>query len=109
MEVKRFIRENDFVTVVLADGNGNIKVRKFPKYMTDDEIKKSLSGEVIPVKEAVTEPEKVNTVPTPQATVRPRISRDQMIAALELAGVKIDFNDPVKLKSAYKELQEKLK
>lgn len=111
MDIKRFIRDNDFVTVVLGDDSGNIEIRRFAKSMTDDEIKKALVGNIIPKKKADVDidPEKVNTVPTPPVTLRPRISRDQMISALELAGMKVDFNDPVKLKAAYKELQDKLK
>lgn len=109
MEFTRLIRDNDRVTVFLRKENGELECQYFPKSMTNDEIKAVVSGEPLPespenppADPADNEP----TIPEPPPAPRQRITREQMIAELAKAKVKVDVNDPAKLKAAYKQLME---
>lgn len=109
MEFTRLIRDNDRVTVFLRDADGNLVCKYFPKSMTNDEIKAVVSGEPLP--ESPENPpaapaDQEPTIPEPPPAPRQRITREQMITELAKAKVKVDVNDPAKLKAAYKQLME---
>lgn len=110
MEFTRLIRDNDRVTVFLRKENGELECQYFPKSMTNDEIKAVVSGEPLPetpANEHGNAPDnKEPTIPEPPPAPRQRITREQMIAELAKAKVKVNVNDPAKLKAAYKQLME---
>ena len=103
------IRDNDRVTVFLRKENGELECQYFPKAMTNEEIRAVVSGEPIPetpANPAAAPVDQEPTIPEPPPAPRQRITREQMIAELAKAKVKVDVNDPAKLKAAYKQLME---
>ena len=108
MKITKLVRNHENVLVYLLDDSGKISLRTFSKNMSNDEIKAEITGAPKPGKNLfrdVTEKaEKVPTIPAPEPVNRPRVSREQMIAALTAAKIEVDVFDPAKLRAAYKEL-----
>jgi hypothetical protein len=104
--ITRMIRDNDRVTVFLRKEDGELECQYFPKSMTNDDIKAVVSGEPLsetPANEPGNAPEnKEPTIPEPPPAPRQRITREQMIAELAKAKVKVNVNDPAALKAAYR-------
>ena len=109
--ITRMIRDNDRVTVFLRKENGELECQYFPKVMTNDEIRAVVSGEPLPktpANEPGNTPAKAEpTIPEPPPAPRQRITREQMIAELAKAKVKVNVNDPAALKAAYRNLIQK--
>ena len=108
-KLARLVRENDRIIAATIDDAGKVVCQYFPKTMSFDDVKAEVLGTSAPEKKAVTTAEenvkdKTVTVPAPPVVTRPRVSREQMIAALEKAEIKVDVFDPVKLRAAYKAL-----
>lgn len=105
MEIIRMIRDNDRVTVFLRKEDGDLECQYFPKSMTNDEIKAVVSGEPLPEtpeNPAAAPADQEPTIPEPPPAPRQRITREQMIAELAKAKVKVNVNDPAALKAAYR-------
>lgn len=106
MKLMKLIRGSMRVTAYIRH-NGQTECRTYPKSMTDAEILAQIYGTTAPApaQAETKEPEKVKTIPTPPILHRRRITREQMIAELEQAKVKVDTTDPAKLKEAYRTMK----
>lgn len=110
-EILSIIRAAHAVEVVYMDDKGKIVQKDFPKSMNTADIKAVISGSELPIKkEDAKEPEKpikVQTVPEPPVATKNRITRAQMIEALERAGV-VDYNpnNRESLTSAFESLRK---
>lgn len=105
-KLTQLIRDAERVTAFLRDGD-QFFCQYYPKTMTNEQIRAAIAGKPIPpTPEPITPPDatgkKVQTIPTPSPVHRHRVSRDTMIAELAKAKIKVDTNDPVKLKAAYR-------
>jgi hypothetical protein len=111
MKILSYIRGAFAVVVGLKDASGNIISRKFPKTMSDAEIKSVLCGTPIPEKApalpGVPEKAEEKSVPEPPFIPKERVTRQQMIDALEAAGVTgYDSRSRESLTAAYRQLQK---
>lgn len=105
MEIIRMIRDNDRVTAYLRGGEGELICKYYPKTMSSDEIMADIAGTPVvqtTAPENAPDDEKKPTIPEPPPAPRQRITREQMIAELEKAKVKVNVNDPAALKAAYR-------
>lgn len=103
--ITRMIRDNDRVTVFLRNEEGELECQYFPKSMTNDEIRAVVSGEPLPESPenpAAAPADQEPTIPEPPPAPRQRITREQMIAELAKAKIKVNVNDPAALKAAYR-------
>ena len=107
-----FIRAAHSIDVVILDEKGEIQQLVFPKTMSDIEIKAAIFKEQIPQKQEEKaepiKPVKVATVPEPPVVQKNRVTRSQMINALEQAGI-TDYNpnNRESLTAAYDKLTAK--
>jgi hypothetical protein len=111
-KIMSFVRAATAVEVVTKERDGKIALRKFPKTLTDAQIRAHILGEVLPEVPRKDVPEKakapVKTVPDPVLVVKERVTRQQMIDALEAANVTdYDPMNPQSLRSAYDALKAK--
>lgn len=112
-KILSFVRAAAAVEVVIKESDGKIALRKFPKMLTDAQIRARILGEVLPddppkkdVPEKVKAP--VKTIPDPPPVVRERVTRQQMMDALEAAKVTdYDPTNPQSLRAAYDALKAK--
>jgi hypothetical protein len=105
MKLIRMIRDNDRVTAYLRGEGGELICKYYPKTMSSDEIMADIAGNPVvqtAAPEKTPEDEKKPTVPEPPPAPRQRITREQMIAELAKAKVKVNVNDPAALKAAYR-------
>ncbi len=110
MKILSYIRGASVVEVGMKDDDGKISVRRFPKSMSDAEINAVLNGGTLPEQKTENlsgknkEPEK--TIPDPPYIPKERISRQQMIDALEAAGITdYDSRNRESLTAAYNKLK----
>lgn len=109
-EIMSFVRAAAAVEVVIKERDGKIALRKFPKTFTDTQIRARIMGEVLPDPPEKEAPEKVKapvkTIPDPPPVVRERVTRQQMMDALEAAKVTdYDPTNPQSLRAAYDALK----
>ena len=98
--------------VVYLDAENKLTRRQFPSSLTDEEVRAAVLGMPKPEKKVAAVPlsktkEPAKTIPEPPATPKSRVSRQDMIDALEAAGV-TDYepNNFGKLKAAYEALKK---
>ena len=98
--------------VVYLDTENKLTRRQFPASLTDEEVRAAVLGMPKPEKKTDAIPpakpkEPAKTLPEPPATPKSRVSRQDMIDALEAAGV-TDYepNNFGKLKAAYEALKK---
>jgi hypothetical protein len=111
MKIISYIRGASVVEVGIKDDDGKISVRRFPKTMSDDDIRAVLNGKLISHKNEQPEQNQKKmpeapTVPEPPVIPKERVSRQQMIDALEAAGVTdYDSRNRESLTAAYNRLK----
>ena len=90
-----FVRSAHSIDVVFLDRNKKIQQLVFPKTMSDIEIRAMVTGQELPTvnepKKEEIKPVKLATVPEPPVVQKNRVTRSQMINALEQAGI-TDYN-----------------
>lgn len=98
--------------VVYLDAENKLTRRHFPASLTDEEVRAAVLNLPKPEKKTDATPpakakEPTKTIPEPPATPKSRVSRQDMIDALEAAGV-TDYepNNFGKLKAAYEALRK---
>ena len=98
--------------VVYLDAENKLTRRQFPASLTDEEVRAEVLGMPKPEKKTDANPpakpkEPAKTIPEPPATPKSRVSRQDMIDAVEAAGV-TDYgpNNFGKLKAAYEALKK---
>lgn len=98
--------------VVYLDAENKLTRRQFPASLTDEEVRAEVLNLPKPEKKTDAIPpakpkEPAKTIPEPPATPKSRVSRQDMIDALEAAGV-TDYepNNFGKLKAAYEALKK---
>ncbi len=98
--------------VVYLDAGNKLTRRQFPASLTDEEVRAAVLNLPKPEKKTDAVPaakpkEPAKTIPEPPATPKSRVSRQDMIDALEAAGV-TDYepNNFGKLKAAYEALKK---
>lgn len=104
--------KNQYGTVVVTkEENGTFKRHNFPLGKSDAEVRATVMGDPVPLAEAKPieppagrKPEK--TIPEPPVVPKERITRQQMIDALEAAGVTdYDSRSRESLTAAYNKLK----
>lgn len=98
--------------VVYLDAENKLTRRQFPSSLTDEEVRAKVLN--LPKSEKKTDAappskpkEPAKTIPEPPATPKSRVSRQDMIDALEAAGVTgYEPNNFGKLKAAYEALKK---
>lgn len=109
MKIITFLRSGNAVTVAF-ENNGKIDSKVF-RNMTDAEVKAELLGTPKPEVKPIEEPKKKEpekTIPEPPVIPKERITRRNMIAALEAAGVTdYDSRNRESLTTAYNTLKKK--
>lgn len=107
MRIITFLRSGNSVTVAFKD-NGKIDSKVF-RNMTDAEVKAELLGTPKPEIKPVDAPKKKEpekTIPEPPVVPKERVTRQQMIDALEAAGVTdYDSRNRESLTAAYNKLK----
>ena len=98
--------------VVYLNAENKLTRRQFPSSLTDEEVRAEVLKLPKPEKKTAAVPlskpkEPAKTIPEPPATPKSRVSRQDMIDALEAAGV-TDYepNNFGKLKAAYEALKK---
>lgn len=98
--------------VVYLNAENKLTRRQFPASLTDEEVRAAVLGMPKPEKKTAAAPaskskEPAKTIPEPMATPKSRVSRQDMIDALESAGVtNYEPNNFSKLKAAYEALKK---